>query len=350
MEQPITVGLVGAGKMGAIRADCLDRSEAFELVSVCDPDPAHLEAHAARDRFQDYRELLDGPVDAVFVATPNHVTSQIVVEALQRGKHVFCEKPPGRDVADVARILEAEQRSGGAKLKFGFNHRYHGSIREAKALVDGGRLGPLLWMRGVYGKSGEPNFDASWRGQRALSGGGILLDQGIHMLDLFRFFAGEFVEVKSIVTTLLWDLDIEDNAFAILRGGEGAIASLHSSSTLWRHQFTLDIGVSEGYLSIGGIVTSSRSYGDESLRIGRREPGGRDLAYGKPKEEIVYFDRDDSWDLEVADFANCILRDEPVEAGSSIDALAVMELVEEIYRDGSAGTRDDRQPVTRIGS
>ena len=334
MAPPISVGLVGLGKMGGIRADCVERSPHLELVGGADPDPARRAEFPGLPTSERWQDVVEGPADAVFVATPNHLTAEIVVAALDAGKHVFCEKPPGRNVQDIRDIRAAEERADGRKLKFGFNHRYHGSVMEAKALLDGGRLGDLLWMRGVYGKSGEVDFDASWRGKRDLAGGGILLDQGIHMLDLFRHFGGDFPEVKSVVTTLHWDLDVEDNAFAILRREDGVVATLHSSSTLWRHQFTLDVGVSQGYLSIGGLLTSSRSYGDETLRMGRREGDGEALAYGKPKEEIVYFDRGHSWDLEVEDFARCVLGDVPVTEGSSADALGVMELIEAIYREG----------------
>lgn len=335
----INVGLVGLGKMGTIRAECIERNEALALTAVCDIDEIRLAAFVDRARFADYRELLESGIDAVFVATPNNLTAAIAVEALERGKHVFCEKPPGRSLADVRRIVEAEQDSGGAKLKFGFNHRYHGSVREAKALLDGGRLGRLLWLRGVYGKSGEASLDTAWRGKRDLAGGGILLDQGIHMLDLFRYLGGEYDEVKSVVTTAFWDIDVEDNAFAILRSEAGHAAMIHSSSTLWRHQFSLDVGTADGYLAIDGILSSTRSYGDEVLRIGRREAGA---ALGKPKEEIVYFDRDDSWDLEVADFARAIRDDLPVEMGSSADAIAAMELVSRIYEDSVSPGRTAR--------
>lgn len=320
--------------MGTIRARCVLEHPSFVLEALCDREPDRIATDLPGARVADPAALFESDLDAVMIATPNQVTAGLVTAALERGKHVFCEKPPGRSVAELRAIAEAEAKTRdlSLKLKFGFNHRYHGSIRETKALLEGGRLGPLLWMRGVYGKSGEA--PDSWRARRELAGGGILLDQGIHMLDLFRYLGGEFESVKSTVTTAYWDLDVEDNAFAILRARAGHVATLHSSSTLWRHQFTLDVGVGEGYLSIGGILTSTRSYGDETLRIGRRNPDDETAAFGKPKEEIVYFDRDQSWELEVDEFARCILDEEPVRIGSSRDALATMELVERIYEDG----------------
>ena len=148
----------------------------------------------------DFNDLVRDDLDAVFVCSYNNSAPDVVVAALEAGKHVFCEKPPGRCVADVERIIAAERANPGRKLKFGFNHRYHGSVMEAKQIVDSGRYGRVLWLRGVYGKCGSIQFENDWRNDRNIAGGGILLDQGIHMLDLCRFFCGDFDQVKSLVT------------------------------------------------------------------------------------------------------------------------------------------------------
>jgi predicted dehydrogenase len=269
-------------------------------------------------------------VDAVFVCTPNKFTADVVVAALDAGKHVFAEKPPGRTTADVERIIDAERRNPSSKLKFGFNHRYHAGIQEAKRIIDSGRLGQILWGRGIYGKSGGLGFENEWRSSKALCGGGILLDQGIHMLDLFRFFFGDFVEIKSMVTTAFWNVDLEDNAFALLRDGDGRIAMLHSSSTQWKHRFNLELYTTQGYLSVNGILSSSRSYGDETITVAHRR-FDRATATGKPREEIIYFDSDPSWELEVAEFVDAICDGAPIVYGTSEDALAAMRLVYRIY-------------------
>jgi len=196
--------------------------------------------------------------------------------------------------------------------------------------VDSGRLGRVLWLRGIYGKSGGPGFEGEWRSRKETAGGGILLDQGIHMLDLFRHFCGDFSEVKSMVSTAYWDVDVEDNAFALLRNAEGCVAMLHSSSTQWRHRFNLEIFMSEGYLIVNGILSSTRSYGDETISVARKrfEPG---FAPGQPIEEVIYFDHDPSWEREVADFIGNVRGGSPVETGNSEQALKAMELVFAIY-------------------
>ena len=333
MSRIVNIGLVGLGKMGRIRARKLAEHPSARVVCGTDPHP-----ESFREEFPGVRivssvaALLAEEVDAVFVCTPNRFTPAAIIAALDAGKHVFSEKPPGRTLADMARIREAERRNPGLKLKFGFNHRYHAGIQEAKRIVDGGRLGRILWLRGIYGKSGGTGFEKEWRSNKEMAGAGILLDQGIHMLDLLRLFCGDFVEVKSMVTTAYWGIDVEDNAFALLRDGEGRIAMLHSSSTHWKHRFSLEIFLSEGYLTVNGILSSTRSYGDETISVARRQ-FNEGFAQGKPREEIIYFDTDPSWELEIDEFLQNILEDSPVDSGNSEQAERAMQLVFAIYRN-----------------
>ena len=338
MSNVVRVGIIGLGKMGHIRAREVDKNPATVLIAGADPDPAKHVAFPSIACSSDYHSVIESEVDAVIVCTPNRYTPDIVIAALDSGKHVFCEKPPGCSVQGIEAIIAAEKRNPDLKLKFGFNHRYHAGIQEAKRIVSSGRLGRILWLRGIYGKSGGPGFEESWRSSKEVSGGGILLDQGVHMLDLFRFFCGDFEEVKSMVTTAYWNIDVEDNAFALLRNRAGQIAMLHSSSTQWRHRFNLEICMSQGYLSVNGILSSTRSYGDETITVGRRD-FNNGFATGKPREEVIYFDTDPSWELEIADFVTCIQRDTPVMSGTSKDALKAMQLVHAIYQNDQAWVR-----------
>ena len=192
-----------------------------------------------------------------------------------------------------------------------------------------GELGKVINIRGVYGKSkfisyGQPS---SWRTHRDISGGGILLDQGIHMVDLMRLFAGEFVDVKSFVTNDYWNYDVEDNAYALMRTGDGVIAMLHSTATQWRHRFNLDVTLERGALIMSGILTGSKSYGTETLIVAR----AADDDQGDPDETVTSYDNDHSWASEIADFTAAILDDHPVLNGSSVDALKTMDLVYRIY-------------------
>ena len=336
MDRLIKIGIVGLGKMGEVRFEAVRQNPLMKVVAVSDVDKGKWAKFDDVMHTEDYTDLLAADLDAVFVCTPNLHTPEVVIAALDRGKHVFCEKPPGRNLGDIGRIIGAEERNGHSVLKFGLNHRYHGSVREAKSIVDSGRLGRILWMRGVYGKSGGVGFEESWRSSREMAGGGILLDQGIHMLDLFRFFCGDFEEVKSFVAQSYWNIDVEDNAFALLRNDRNQVAMLHSTSTHWKHTFALDIYLSEGYLEMNGILSGTRSYGRETLTVGRKQFEDESFAVGNPREEVTHFDQDTSFQMEVDDFADCIVNGKAVEHGSSYDALQAMALVDRISRCDSA--------------
>jgi predicted dehydrogenase len=327
VREPLRVGIVGLGKQGGIRATTIRESDDVVLVCGADPDPP---ARGFEDIevAADYEAVLDADVEAVFVCTPNRFSPDVVVAALDAGKHVFCEKPPGRTVQDIERMMQAERRNRGRVLKFGFNHRYHFGIMEAKKIVDERKYGEVLWVRGVYGKAEWAAYPSAWRADPAMVGGGILLDQGIHLLDLFRYFCGEFAEIKSMCTTAHPDSPLEDNAFALLRTDEGRIAMLHSSANQWKHRFTLEIFMEDGYVIVDGMPSGSRSYRDEWLIESRK---GKGFAVGNPPEMATFCNTDPSWALELSEFVDCVRNGRPVLNGSSRDADQTMRLVFGIY-------------------
>jgi predicted dehydrogenase len=335
MKKKLKVGIVGYGYMGQIRKRIIDEHPELRMTGICEVERSLVTADPIiKCRVYDsYQELLNSGIDLVFVCTPNHISPEVVIAALRGGKHVFCEKPPGRNLADIQAMIQAERENPGLKLMFGFNHRYHPGILEAKGLVESGRLGEILFLKGVYGKSGGKNYLLSWRNQKEISGGGILLDQGIHMLDLFRFFLGDFTETKGFLSKMFWAAEVEDNAFVYLRNKIGQVATLHSSATLWKHSFRLEIFLEHAYLIVSGLLSKTGSYGRETLTIGRRQFEGEALALGNPREEVVYFDQDQSWKLEVDKFVDCVINDRPVKTSSSQDALKAMEIIDRIYQE-----------------
>ncbi|MCH8209352.1 MAG: Gfo/Idh/MocA family oxidoreductase [Nitrospinae bacterium] len=330
MPKKLQTAIIGYGKVGKIRRECIERHPDLELIAICDID-ASLPPSNWSKVFRDWREVLNLAPDIVFVCTTNECIPEIAIAALKRGIHTFCEKPPGRTVLDIQKIREVEQCSEGVKLMFGFNHRYHQSIMDAKALVDRGHLGKILWARGVYGKAGGPGFDKNWRNDPSRSGGGVLIDQGIHMLDLLLWFCGPFQEVKSMVGQAYWNIPVEDNAFAIMRNSQGITAMLHSSATQWQHTFLLEICLEKGHLTASGILSSTRSYGRESLRIAQCLFDEEGYPLPNPHESIDYYDEDKSWELEVKEFIQCIKTSQPVKKGTSENALQAMEMVHLIY-------------------
>ncbi len=332
MISELRVGIVGLGKMGMIRKRVLDDLPTTKVVAVCDPTLKDVSS-TQDDLLQtvDYRDVLETDIDLLFVCTPNNITAEVATAGLEAGLHVFCEKPPGRNLTETRMILDAAERNPHLKLKFGFNHRYHGSVLQAHAIVKSGHLGRLIWMRGVYGKSGGLDFDQSWRSDRDIAGGGILLDQGVHMVDLFRLFGGEFNQCQSMVMNSFWDIEMEDNVFALLRNDENIVATLHSSATHWKHTFIMDLALTEGHLTLDGILSSTGSYGPETLVVSRRQFEDEAFALGKPRQEVIYFDTDESWSEEINEFVDCVLNNKSILVGTPQDAWKTMELVFKIY-------------------
>jgi predicted dehydrogenase len=212
---------------------------------------------------------------------------------------------------------------------YGFNHRYHDSVQDALKILRSGELGRVINMRGVYGKAKLITFNQpDWRTKREIAGGGVLLDQGIHMVDLMRLFGGEFNEVHSFVSNSHWRYDVEDNAYALMRTVDGVVGMLNSSATQWRHRFNLDINLERGSLILGGIISGTKSYGAETLTVVQADP---ENDQGDPREQVTRYNRDPSWDREIGAFANCILDRTPVLSGTSDDALRTLQLVYKIY-------------------
>lgn len=329
----INCAIIGFGKMGKIRANAIENSGKGRIVTVFDP---FLMKDCAYPTATNPTEILNAPgIDAIFVCTPNSLIPILCTQALQAGKHVFSEKPPGFNAGQVEAVIQAESFSAGLKLMYGFNHRHHRSIQRMKQIVDSGELGRVLWMRGRYGKEVDESFFEGWRANPELAGGGILLDQGIHMLDLMLHLGGEFDEVSAFVSNLFWKINgIEDNVFAIFRNSKtGLCASAHSTMTQWRYLFSLEVFLEGGALILNGLKTSSGAYGDENLAI-KRNPSHLQDGRFESEEHIVYH-IDTSWQSEIDHFFECIETGKNVLYGTSADALAVMRLIDRVYAAGT---------------
>lgn len=326
----LKVGIAGYGIVGKRRRACVDNNINMRLVAVCDRafEGEGVFADGVR-YYPSYTQLLNENLDVLIVCLTNEIAPEVTIAGLDGGLHVFCEKPPGRDVEDIAKVIRCERTHPGLKLMYGFNHRYHESVVDALRLVRSEELGRIINIRGVYGKSKLITFNQpDWRTKRAIAGGGVLLDQGIHMVDLMRLFAGEFVEVHSFIANSHWGYDVEDNAYALMRTADGVVGMLNSSATQWRHRFNLDINLERGSIILGGILSGSKSYGAETLTVVTVDHA-RDN--GDPKEQLTRYNRDPSWEEEINRFAECIMTDQPIESGSSLDALNTMKLVYKIY-------------------
>ncbi|MDM7860137.1 Gfo/Idh/MocA family oxidoreductase [Alteromonas sp. ASW11-36] len=324
-------GIAGFGKMGQIRAREIAHHPDTVLTAVFETNPDYAaNIPSAVTQCQSFDELLNADLDALFVCAFNNVAAIYTKQGLEKGLHVFCEKPPAKTSAELATVIATEADSDRV-LKYGFNHRLHYSVSQAKQLIERREFGRLIWMRGVYGKAGSIDYHENWRNFKNYSGGGILMDQGIHMLDLFHHLSGLSFDVTAAqLSKGYWDVDVEDNAFVTLKSGD-VIATLHSSATQWKHKFLLEMCFENGFINLDGILSESRSYAPEKLVTGKREFEDITFAMGKPAEQTVWFENDDSWRLEHAEFVAAILNDQPLPNGNSEDALKVLSLIEDIY-------------------
>lgn len=323
----LKVGIIGYGTMGKIRCQAIDEVGIAEVIAISDPE----------NRFElnsipnlTHKEILHhSEIDAIIICTPNFLNKELTIEALNCGKHVFCEKPPAFTGADVLEIRNAEIKSR-KKLMYGFNHRVHDSVIRMKELIDSGEYGKVLWLRGRYGKSVTKDYFNQWRAKKDLAGGGILIDQGIHMIDLLLYLGSEFDTVKAEVSNLYWNLEVEDNAFVILKNSKtGMVANFHSTMTQWRHLFSLEIFMEKGYMVLNGLITSTMSYGKEVLTIAKNRATTPAATW---KDELkTQYVTNNSWRYEMEHFFNAIVNDKPVQIGNSEDALKLMRIIDKIY-------------------
>ena len=317
------VAIVGCGLIGKKRAAALGRAE---LVACADIDKSRAEALATGTNAvaeTDWREVIRMPaVEIVIVATINSLLPEIAVAALEAGKHVLIEKPAGRNVADVDRIIDAQRRSG-KLVRVGFNHRYHPALLKAKEIFRTGSLGEMMFIRGRYGHGGRIGYDREWRADPALSGGGELIDQGVHLIDLARQYLGEFTEMTGRAETFFWKMPVDDNAFLLLKTQDGKTAFLHASCTEWKNLFSLEIYGKTGKLHVEGL---GGSYGTEKMTFYRMLP-----QMGPPETEFWEFPgADTSWRDEFDEFLDDVSLGRAPAAGLE-DARAALIVVERIY-------------------
>jgi predicted dehydrogenase len=329
---PLRVAIVGAGRIGRRRAAVIAASRTAQLALVADTDRARAASLAAEfgGRVAESWEAAAtaAAVDVVVVATSHDGLAPATCAALEAGKDVLCEKPLARNLAEAAPLVALAERRRRV-LAVGFNHRCHPGIARLRELAAEGAIGRLLWARCRYGHGGRAGYEREWRADPVRAGGGELLDQGIHALDLFGWLFGEFVEVAAVVQTAFWPVAVEDNAFVLLRTAAGQVASLHASWTQWRNLFSFEVCGSQGSLGVEGL---GGNYGPERLRIEKRAANS-----DAPSEQVFEFAGEDrSWEQEWRAFVSAVRGcGAPVATGR--DALAALRLVEAAYRAAATG-------------
>lgn len=318
------VGIVGAGRMGNKRAKALGDAK---LVLVADVDRDRAKKLAAAHNCEyttDWEKVVTSDsIDIAIISTPHIYLAPIAIKAIENGKHTLVEKPGARNMKELSNVIAATKRRPDVKVKVGFNHRFHPAITKAREIFDSGEIGEFMYIRARYGHGGRKDYDKEWRAKPEIAGGGEMLDQGMHLVDLARWFAGDFDEAIGYCKTMFWDMEVEDNCFALLKNKRGQIASLHTSWTEWKNLFSFEVFCKRGKLDINGL---GGSYGEETLTCYKMKP-----EFGVPDKFVYNWPGEDlSWKLEFENFVDAIKKDkEPL--GTLQDAYAAMKIIFDIY-------------------
>jgi predicted dehydrogenase len=329
-SKPIGFAVVGCGLIGQRRAAAVPPGA---LRYACDLERTRAERIAiqhqgciATDKLEQL--LVDQSVTAVMVSTVNSSLAQIALAAVKAGKHVLVEKPAALRTADLEEIEQSADLTG-SRVRIGYNHRYHPSFLKARELIVQQQLGEPFMVRGRYGHGGRRGYDREWRADPKLSGGGELIDQGVHLIDLAGSFLGEWAQVDGHAATFYWDMPVDDNAFLSLRTANGSTAWLHVSCSEWKNLFCFEIYFRQAKLQIDGL---GGSYGMERLSYYRMLP-----EMGPPETTIFEFPRGDlSWAHEVKEFVTDIEQQRLPRPGIA-EARSVLRVVETIYTTSGFG-------------
>ncbi|HTE48978.1 MAG TPA: Gfo/Idh/MocA family oxidoreductase [Candidatus Paceibacterota bacterium] len=295
------IAIIGAGLIGKKRAKYLPKN--IQLKIVCDINRQIGESFAAlyNCNFEkDWRKVVDNKdIDAVIIATTNNYLTPIALEMIKKKKHVFLEKPGARDLKEFEKLLTAQKKNK-VVVRIGYNHRYHPAIMKAKEIIAGNKYGKVMFIRARYGHGGRLGYENEWRFDRKIAGGGILLDQGCHLIDLVNYYVGEMQTAIGFTQKMFWSDKLEDNAFFILKNKKGNIAHLSASCTEWKNIFVFEIMLEKAKIQINGL---GKSYGKETITLYKmkKKMGPPDI------EEITDFPAEDvSWKLENQEFFNAI--------------------------------------------
>jgi len=329
----MNVGIIGAGLMGKKRAKALEGFN-VTLLAVADTDEQRAKELAQTYHCSyttDWKHIVqDETLDIIIISAIHQYLAEMAIAAIKNNKHVLIEKPAGRNLRELQKIKNVAQDHN-VTIKIGYNHRFHPGILKAKELINQGAIGKLLYIRGRYGHGGRKDYNKEWRAFKNTAGGGELLDQGSHLIDLSRMFIGPFSSAIGYTPTFFWDMEVEDNGFALLRSPQGQLAFLHASWTQWKNLFSYELFGTTGELIIDGL---GGSYGTETLTYYKMKP-----ELGPPdKQTFDYPGEDQSWKLEFQNFMDAITKKTPIN-GSLDDAIANMMVIETIYKWNKKETR-----------
>lgn len=320
-----TVAIIGCGLIGQRRACALGEVRLAVCVDVAAERARRLaDTSPGCKSLTDWRQAVHDPdISIVIISTLHDSLAEIAHAAVEAGKHVLMEKPAARRAAELTGLAE-RALSTGSLVRVGFNHRYHRAFQKARELARDGVLGPLMFVRARYGHGGRVGYDREWRADPKKSGGGELIDQGSHLIDLARWFLGDFISVEGFATSYFWDMPVDDNGFMLLRTQTNQVAFLHASCTEWKNMFSFEIYGRDGKIDVNGL---GGSYGTERITFYKMLP-----EMGPPETTSwEYPMADNSWEVEFAEFLDDIRLQRQPSPGIR-DAIEALTVIEKIYR------------------
>jgi len=272
--------IVGAGMVARYHAEAIARTAGARLIAVQRADPARADETAAQFGVpceQSYAALLARPdVDVVCVCTPSGLHVAQTIAAARAGKHVLVEKPMALTLADADAAIAACKEAG-VRLAVALQRRSDPRFRAVRTAIETGALGNMMLGTVSIPYIRPQNYydSAAWRGTWELDGGGALMNQGIHLLDLLLWYLGDVVEVQARTTTLAHSIEVEDTAAATLRFANGALGSVAATTAAapgFPHR--IEIYGDQGGVQIEGeaIIRSSVAGHAAPLPAGSREP------------------------------------------------------------------------------
>ena len=320
------IGIIGCGLIGKKRAGSL--GDKGKLIACAD-----LNLDRAKELASDFNAIATDSweeilkidnIDIVIVSTLHDSLSSITKSAIQSGKHVLVEKPAGRSFEEIEEVLP-QLNTTDLKVRVGFNHRFHPAILKAKEIIKSGELGKLMFLRARYGHGGRIGYEKEWRADPTKSGGGEIIDQGSHLIDLSRMFLGDFNIIKGLAHTFFWDMDVEDNGFMILQNKKNQVAFLHASCTEWKNMFSMEIYGMNGKIDINGL---GGSYGKETIihyKMLKEMGPPLSFKWDFPGDDI-------SWKNEMEEFYKDIEHDRNPDPGLN-DAHEVLKIINKVYEE-----------------
>ncbi len=319
------IGIIGCGLIGYKRAISINKSK---IIGCFDKNRKLSKKFSTKFNCLDFNsvdELIKNKdIELVFICTFHNSLFRYSELCLKNNKHILVEKPGAKNLSEINKLIKISQKYKNLKIHVGYNHRFHPSIIKARKIISKKNLGKVMYIRARYGHGARLNYNKEWRMRKNISGGGELIDQGAHIIDLSRLFLGKLFLKNSLLKNFFWKSNVDDNAFLILGTKRNEkVAFLHCSCTEWKNKFSFEIFLEYGKLEINGL---GGSYGVETLIFYKMKK-----KMGIPNIKVWKFNSTDySWKKEI-DYFNKIIKNKKISESDLYNAYENMNIINGCY-------------------